>query len=216
MHLDNLKGITGHRTSGVGGVCCARQDVWRPNGLGDLQKGERCMGIFKIFFLLFPIFTESSDNRFCNMDYIFLSAISGVAILTILASYDIACQWLIHFWARVITIPARLQPTIAPNSLKAKIPKFHFDAHGKKNHAQYSFSYTRGAGRSDGEGIERCWSSLKGGAAQTTEMGPGARRDTLDDFCGWSNWRKMVDIGMCNVVIGPHLLTYTIPPSNDR
>jgi hypothetical protein len=41
MHLDNLKGIIGHRTSGVGGVCCARQDCWRANGLGDLQKGER-------------------------------------------------------------------------------------------------------------------------------------------------------------------------------
>jgi hypothetical protein len=41
MHLSNLKGIQGHRTSGVGGVCCARQEFWRPNGLGDLQKGER-------------------------------------------------------------------------------------------------------------------------------------------------------------------------------
>jgi hypothetical protein len=41
MHLANLKGIKGHRTSGVGGVCCARQEFWRPNGLGDLQKGER-------------------------------------------------------------------------------------------------------------------------------------------------------------------------------
>lgn len=41
IHLANLKGIRGHRTSGVGGVCCARQDCWRPNGMGDLQKGER-------------------------------------------------------------------------------------------------------------------------------------------------------------------------------
>jgi hypothetical protein len=41
-------------------------------------------------------------------------------------------------------------------------------------------------------------------------MGPGAHRDTLNDFCGWSNWRKMVDIGMCNIGIGLHLLTYNI------
>lgn len=43
IHLQNLKGMKGHRTSGVGGICCARQDCWRANGLGDLQKGERCV-----------------------------------------------------------------------------------------------------------------------------------------------------------------------------
>jgi len=75
------------------------------------------------------------------MDYIFVSAIAGV-ILTMLASYNIACQWLIHFWSHIVTLPAHLQPTIGPNNIKPKIPKFHFDAHGKKNHAQYSFAFT--------------------------------------------------------------------------
>ena len=107
--------------------------------------------------------------------------------VTILSSYDIACQWLINFWTRVLTMPEHLKPTISPNNLKAKIPKFHFDAHGQKNHTQYSFAFTRGAGRIDSEGIERLWAMLKGAAAQTTEMGPGAWHDTLDDFCGWSN-----------------------------
>jgi hypothetical protein len=32
---------TGLRVSGVGGVVCARHECMRPNGLGDLQKGER-------------------------------------------------------------------------------------------------------------------------------------------------------------------------------
>jgi hypothetical protein len=50
MHLDNLKGLVGHRTSGVGGVCCARQDCWRANGLGDLQKGEWFVG--NLFYFL--------------------------------------------------------------------------------------------------------------------------------------------------------------------
>jgi hypothetical protein len=40
----------------------------------------------------------------------------------------------------------------------------------------------------DGEGIKRCWALITGAASQTTEMGPGARRDTLDDFCGYHNW----------------------------
>lgn len=49
VHLANLKGIKGHRTSGVAGVCCARQDCFRPNGVGDLQVGERFV------FLSIPI-----------------------------------------------------------------------------------------------------------------------------------------------------------------
>jgi hypothetical protein len=34
---------TGLRVSGVGGCVCARHECMRPNGLGDLQKGERCV-----------------------------------------------------------------------------------------------------------------------------------------------------------------------------
>lgn len=39
---------TGLRVSGVGGVVCARHECMRPNGLGDLQKGERCGVAFAI------------------------------------------------------------------------------------------------------------------------------------------------------------------------
>lgn len=134
------------------------------------------------------------------MDYIFLSAVVGISILTLIASYDIACQWLKNFWLRVGEVPERLWPTIAPTSLFGKIPKFHYDAHGKKDHTQYSFNFTRGVGRIEGEGIERNWSGVKPGVAQTVEMGPGARHDTLDDFCGHSNYRKMVNIGMMMLV----------------
>lgn len=27
-------------------------------------------------------------------------------------------------------------------------------------------------------------------------MGPGGRQDTLDDFCGFANWKKVIDLGM--------------------
>lgn len=37
----NLKRTKGLRSTGVVGVICARHQLWRPNGLGDLQKGER-------------------------------------------------------------------------------------------------------------------------------------------------------------------------------
>ncbi|KAJ7719391.1 hypothetical protein B0H16DRAFT_1739421 [Mycena metata] len=58
---------TGLRCSGVGGVVCARHEVLRPQGMGDLQKGE----------------------RYSNMDYIFMSSILGVMLLCLAASYNI-------------------------------------------------------------------------------------------------------------------------------
>lgn len=41
MFLANTKRVKGLRTTGVGGVTCARHNMWRANGLGDLQLGER-------------------------------------------------------------------------------------------------------------------------------------------------------------------------------
>ncbi|KAF7972068.1 hypothetical protein HWV62_19137 [Athelia sp. TMB] len=51
IFLANLKRTTAVRTTGVGGVICSRHDLWRPNGLGDLQKGEslRLIHILLIF-----------------------------------------------------------------------------------------------------------------------------------------------------------------------
>lgn len=92
-------------------------------------------------------------------------------------------------------LPEHLHPNILPENLHGKIPKFHYDAHCKKDHAQYSFNYTRGVGRINGEGIERLWGNVKKGVGQTVEMGTGGRRDVLDDFFGYINWRKMTDIG---------------------
>ncbi|KAJ7138784.1 hypothetical protein C8R43DRAFT_893122, partial [Mycena crocata] len=37
----NTKRVKGLRTTGVGRVTCARHNMWRPNGIGDLQLGER-------------------------------------------------------------------------------------------------------------------------------------------------------------------------------
>ncbi|KAJ7109545.1 hypothetical protein C8R43DRAFT_904822, partial [Mycena crocata] len=43
LFLANTKCIKGLRATGVGGVTCARHNMWRPNGIGDLQAGERCV-----------------------------------------------------------------------------------------------------------------------------------------------------------------------------
>ncbi|KAF7976896.1 hypothetical protein HWV62_5451 [Athelia sp. TMB] len=84
-------------------------------------------------------------------------------LLTIMASYNIVCQWLKGLFVCQSCLPPHLQLSITPEQIKGKIPKFHFNAHGKKDHTQYSFNYTKGAGQNEGEGIERNWSYIKSG-----------------------------------------------------
>ena len=134
--------------------------------------------------------------RYCNIDYIFLSAVIGVTWLTIVASYDIACQFFKNFWARMIGLPPHLHLKLAQDKVIPKIPKAHIEAHGKDCHAVYSFNYTKGAGRTDGEAIERAWSNLNGSAPANKEMTPNARQETMADHCGSSNWLKCVNTGM--------------------
>ncbi|KAF7377213.1 CxC2 domain-containing protein [Mycena sanguinolenta] len=166
----NNKRAKGLRASGVGSVSCSRHEVFRPLGTGDLQRGEN------------------------NMDYLFLSSLMGIVLLTVIASYDIACQWSRNFWKRAEKVPEKLK---LPDWLEIifKVPKFHLPPHVKKCHAPYSFNYTKGVGRTDGEGVERNWSWLNSAARSVSVMGPGAREDTIDDLCGFSNWKKTIDLG---------------------
>ncbi|KAJ7720440.1 hypothetical protein B0H16DRAFT_1474428 [Mycena metata] len=64
MFLANRKRVKGLRTTGVGGVTCARHNMWRPNGIGDLQLGERQ----------------------CNMDFILWSALLNTIIFYLTSS----------------------------------------------------------------------------------------------------------------------------------
>ncbi|KAJ7036080.1 hypothetical protein C8F04DRAFT_1258196 [Mycena alexandri] len=83
MFLANAKRGKGLRSTGVGGVTCACHNMWRPNGIGDLQNGE----------------------RYCNMDFILFSALLNTIILYLILSYDIACQYSKKFWTRMGGLP---------------------------------------------------------------------------------------------------------------
>ncbi|KAF4580325.1 hypothetical protein EYR38_003220, partial [Pleurotus pulmonarius] len=167
----NTRRSKGLRATGVGSVSCARSDMFRPNGLGDLQKGE----------------------RYANMDYIFLSSIAAGSLLLITITYDIACQWFRNFFSRMQQLPAHLRLSTDIN-LRFRIPKFHLEAHKETCHAPFSLNYTKWVGRTDGEGVERMWSWLNKVAHSASMMGPGGRQDTLDDFCNFWNWRKTVNL----------------------
>ncbi|KAF7309126.1 CxC2 domain-containing protein [Mycena kentingensis (nom. inval.)] len=58
-----------------------------------------------------------------------------------------------------------------------------------------SLSYTRGVGRTDGEGIERTWAILNTMSYATKEMAQGNRHDTLEDKVDHINFEKNVGQG---------------------
>ncbi|KAG1719439.1 uncharacterized protein EDB91DRAFT_1240601 [Suillus paluster] len=167
VNLADTKSSRGLAATGVGTVDCARHNMKLANGVGDLQKGE----------------------KYLNMDYLVFSALARFSTLsTINFSYDIACQWHKKLWDRLPTLPPHLQ-------FNREGKTFHIAAHIESCQTQFSFNWTPGVGRTDGEAPERGWANINRVAGSTKEMGPGARRDTLNDqFSDW-NWKKIMALG---------------------
>lgn len=160
------------------------------------------------------------------MDYIFTSSLAGVVkfnsavgfginiavgvgIRMVTISYDVGCQWWTRFSSvRRQRLPEHLQ--ILPPWMRALVPKFHLQSHQESCQSAFSFNYAAGGARTDGEGVERNWDELDGQAPSTAEMLPGHRWETLDDCCGWANWRKSMGLGKCNFN-DPFTLAYFAP-----
>ncbi|KAF6746229.1 hypothetical protein DFP72DRAFT_823348 [Ephemerocybe angulata] len=170
----NVRGARGVAASGLGGTECARHDMRRAMGAADLQKGE----------------------RYINMDYIMLSTLrSEPTVPRILnLSYDIGCQWIINLMQRCNRYGDNVFTKNDDFKVNCLVPKFHLAAHVASCQTEFSFNLTPGVGRTDGEAPERGWALSNKLAASTREMGPGNRRDTLDDSFGDMNWTKTVGI----------------------
>ncbi|KIK77166.1 hypothetical protein PAXRUDRAFT_393130 [Paxillus rubicundulus Ve08.2h10] len=169
----DTKNSVGLAATGTGSVCCARHETKLAGGVGDLQKGE----------------------RYVNMDYLFFSALRGTAVKCVNVSYDIVCQWERHLWERMLTLPFTLHFPFTERKVTTFVPKFHLPAHVAECQWKYTFNYIKGAARTDGEAPERGWSTLNAASSSTKEMGPGHRRDVLDDLMGDSNWKKRIGLG---------------------
>ncbi|KAG1786541.1 uncharacterized protein HD556DRAFT_1434721 [Suillus plorans] len=83
VNMADTKLSQGLAATGMGTVDCACHNMKRPNGVGDLQKGE----------------------KYINMDYLFFSTLCGTQLQMLNVSYDIACQWHKHLWARMKFLP---------------------------------------------------------------------------------------------------------------
>ncbi|KAJ7039429.1 hypothetical protein C8F04DRAFT_1255133 [Mycena alexandri] len=170
MFMANTKRANGLRTTGVAGVTCSRHNMWMPNGMGDLQVGE----------------------RFCNMDFVLVATLRLLILIWLVVSYDIACQYAIKFWERMAGFPEAMRLNIAPGNVWWKVPNFHLPPHKKPCHSPYSFHWMRGAGMTHGEGVEQNWSFSNGAAGSTRLMGPGSRHATLEDVFGFHNYDRVL------------------------
>ncbi|KAF8142330.1 hypothetical protein K438DRAFT_1911259 [Mycena galopus ATCC 62051] len=169
----NTKFSWGYSTTGVGMGVCARHEFVQPNGVGDLQKGE----------------------RFANMDYIFGSILRHKdPRLRKIISYDIVCQWWKYLQDRMEKLPPLVHLTIILAFFRFVIPKMHIHAHTLDCQVKYSLNLVLGSGQTDGEGIERPWASIGAIASSTRVSGPGARHDALDDHWSFWNWLKLIGL----------------------
>ncbi|KAJ7767601.1 hypothetical protein B0H14DRAFT_3096172 [Mycena olivaceomarginata] len=169
----NTKFSRGYSTTGVGMGVCAWHEFVQPNGVGDLQKGE----------------------RFSNMDYIFASFLRHHdPLLFKFISYDIVCVWWIYLMEQLSELPPLVQCFLILPMDCFVIPKMHIKGHGPKCGPVFSLNLKPGSGQTNGERIERPWSNIGGIAASTRIMGPGARHDTIDNHWGYWNWQKLVSL----------------------
>jgi hypothetical protein len=170
----------------------------RPNGVGDLQKGERY-----VWFSVQPAVHSSRSFRYVNMDYLFISTLRHSAdVVELVVSYDIVCQWSRNFWERIAIYSHSIRVDhTGQKNYHFLIPKFHLPAHIKACQTVFSFNFNQHVGRTDGEAPERGWSHINPIATSTREMGPGSRRDTIDDHLGAWNWKKTTLLGKPSFVI---------------
>ncbi|KAJ7745296.1 hypothetical protein B0H16DRAFT_1726862 [Mycena metata] len=129
------------------------------------------------------------------MDYIFFMGLAGSEISELYVSYDIPCQWHKNIWERMKTFPREVHFLRGKIYCVFLIPKFHLPAHIEACNVLFSFHLTRYVGLTDGEAPERGWSVLNPLASSTMEMGPGMRRDTINDAFNDMNHKKIVDMG---------------------
>ncbi|THU93273.1 hypothetical protein K435DRAFT_670546, partial [Dendrothele bispora CBS 962.96] len=164
----------GYASTGVNLGVCARHEFVQANGAGDLQKGE----------------------RYVNMDYICASILRHhYPGLTKVFSYDIACQWSVHLAERLLKLPPLLRLNLIFHIVYFVVPKLHIYGHQLRCQLLFLLNWLWGAGRTDGEGIERPWAHMGPVATSTRDMGPGSRQDTLDDHFGHWNFIKLVGLG---------------------
>ena len=114
-----------------------------------------------------------------NIDYLLNSSLRCNAPSLVSVSYDIACSYNVKAhtrWARYG------YDTFADRHITWSIPMFHLNAHRERCRSVFSPYLLLHHARMDREGIQCHWAMLNSYAPATREMGPGSRRNILDDI----------------------------------
>jgi len=124
------------------------------------------------------------------MDWIFASGVAHFgALMNIIISYDIACQWFVNLAKRMSEWPASQRlPNVT--ALTPLVPAFHLPAHKDENHEEFDTRLCEGLGMLDLEAIERLWAAIGMLGLATRTMAPASRQLVLDDNFGFYNWLK--------------------------
>ncbi|KAJ6489120.1 hypothetical protein C8R45DRAFT_929812 [Mycena sanguinolenta] len=171
-NFQNKLKFKGCVVSGIVGVTCARHSTFKRDGVVDLNVGE----------------------RYANTDYAVRGVLRNLHLIrTLLLTYDIACQYSIHF---VEQFKNAVKDGIFPSSVLAilLVPKMHLQGHKDDCRYRWSLNWTKGMGRTDGERIEGTWAETKQAGGMTKEMNAGHRHDTLNDFFNDWNWIKVQNL----------------------
>jgi hypothetical protein len=136
-------------------------------------------------------------GSYAAMDYAFWSTLLlAGALLPVTMSYDIACQWKKNLWKQLSTYPTAFL-ALAGLAIRFFIPNLHVHAHQPKCQTWMYFLLHEQVGMTHGETIEQEWAHIGAVATSTAEMGPAARRHTLDDHWGFWNFKKIVGFREC-------------------
>ena len=128
-----------------------------------------------------------------NVDYAICEALQQMSSSDrVLAIYDIACQWSIHFDERVEAGEMLRKPQ--SQTMIPAIGKFHLGAHVPECFPMFTLNFIKGAAQIDGEILETLWWPIDRIASVTRAMTKAHRREVLDDNMYDSNWNKWLGI----------------------
>jgi hypothetical protein len=111
-----------------------------------------------------------------------------------LVSYDIMCQYMVHFEDRLEEVSDYLSLDPGVKVLGA-VGKFHLADHVDSCFSKWSLNFMKGSGHIDGEIMETLWSGMNKVSGAARSMSKAHRQETLDDYMRDSNWKKTVGIG---------------------
>ena len=129
------------------------------------------------------------------MDYVFWASILGEDLLQFMVSYDVGCQWKINLNERRKRLPTILREDGESRKICIGLPVWHGGVHEDACASSESLRYKKGAGMTDGEGVERVWSKLGPKSWATKEMHENNRHESLEDTMDDLNWTKNLGLG---------------------